>query len=177
MRLAERVWRAPFSLAMIKPMRAYASRATGELLAAGMALTLCACDPEVSAVLPPLDGPLAGSDYARTVQRTPGLLAYFRFSEPSGTTAVDRVKGYRLQAEAGAVLAATGALTGDPEEGGVLIAGNEASRLTMQFPAAFEKLSSALSLELWLKLRGQGTTCAQPSQPLAKLLWVEGVIG
>jgi hypothetical protein len=141
------------------------------------ALLLAACDPEVSAVLPPLETQLAGSGYAHTVQSTSGLLAYFRFSEPSGSTAVDRIKGYRLEAEAGASLGATGAIPNDPEEGAVLIQSGAPSRLTMQLPSPFRKLSRSLGLELWLKPRGQGQSCAQPSQPLAKVLWVEGVMG
>jgi len=158
-------------------MSSTAVPALPRLFVLAAALALEACDPEVSAVLPPLETQLAGSSYAHAVQSTSGVLAYFRFSEPSGSTAVDRIHGYRLQAQAGASLGAAGAIPHDPEEGAVLIQGGEPSRLTMQFPSAFQKISRALSLELWLKPRGQGESCAQPSRPLAKVLWVEGVMG
>ncbi len=148
-------------------------------LAAVLACSVVACQPNVSAVLAPAEdeAPIAGSSYAQVVQRTPGLAAYFRFSEPGGATAVDRVKGYRLTADEGARIGADGAIANDPEEGAVSFDGSVSSRLTMPLPNSFQTYSRALSLEVWIKLRGAAAGCLQPSRPLAKVLWVEGVIG
>jgi len=143
--------------------------------------SLLACEPQVSAVLPPLEleqVESAGSSYAAVVQRTPGLAAYFRFSEPGGLTAVDRVGSYRLTAEEGATLGAEeGAIPDDPETGAASFVGDVASRLTMPFPSKFQEFTSALSLELWLKLRGVEGGCAQPSEGWTKLIWVQGISG
>ncbi len=141
---------------------------------------LLGCQPNVDAVLPPLDeaGPnVAGSSYAATVQRTPGLFAYFRFSEPGGLVAVDRIGGHRLSAEEAASLGGMGAIAADPEKGAASFDASVASRFTMPFPVAFEEYGRALSLELWLKLRGIGAGCEQPSTPFAKLIWVDGALG
>lgn len=142
---------------------------------------LLACDPRVSAVLPPLElEPVepAGSIYAAAVQRTPGLAAYFRFSEPGGLTAVDRVGSYRLEGKEGASLGGEGgAIPDDPEQGAATFDGNVASRLSMAFPPKFQAFVGELSLELWVKLRGVKEGCFQPSDGRTKLIWVQGDTG
>lgn len=142
-------------------------------------LLLAACEPQVAAVLPPDaqdGGKLAGSGYAATVQSTPGLVAYFRFSEPSGTTAVDRIAGYRMTADPGATFAGSGAIPSDPEPGNASFDAAQPARFSMPFPDQFASLQRGLTIEFWLRLHGKQTTggCAQPSLPGAKIIWVEG---
>lgn len=135
------------------------------------------CEPAIDAVLPPLGDPeLAGSRYAAAVQSTPGLAAYFRFSEPSGDSARDRVRGYSLALAPGAALGGSGAVAGDPEPGHISFSAVSGARASTPLPLDLA-LGAELTLEIWLQQRGtwdpdQGQ-CLQRWRP-SKLLWVEG---
>ncbi len=136
------------------------------------------CDPRVQVVTEaPQEPALAGSRYAARILATPGLRAYFRFSETAGQVVTDRVEGRRLEVEPGVALNQVDIPFRDPEAASVRFFGSATDHLVGAYDAGLH-FRRAMSLELWARLHGTASSsgaCLQNPEGWTKLVWVDGL--
>lgn len=131
-----------------------------------------ACDPRIEAIREPET--FSGSRYAAVVQSTPGLLAYFRFSETEGSSVLDRASGTSLAVGPGPSLDAEGAIPDDPEPSGARFPfADQTSAMRMRLPD-FLRLDRTMSIELWMRRGIDEVTGACEVDDGSTLLWVDG---
>jgi hypothetical protein len=146
-------------------------------LTSALALTALACDPRVQVVTEGSGPPrFAGSQYAARVLATPGVRAYFRFSETGGTVVADRVAGRRLDVDSGVRLGETTTPFDDPELSSLGFFGGQPDHVSGAYDEALH-FKRAMTVELWARPRGRDAEGACPQNPegWTKLVWVDGL--
>jgi hypothetical protein len=111
------------------------------------------------------------------VQATPGLRAYFRFSETGGAVVSDRIEGRRLDVDVGVALDEGTVPFDDPEPSSVRFFGGQPDHISGRYDSDLQ-FKRAMTVELWVRPHGneaEDGRCLQVGDGWTKLVWVDGV--